>query len=73
MALSDTSTQLTPPASFSISPVYDGFDIRDSYRVTTFPQIFILEANGQLNWTTDAGIGPETGYLIKTQLEGLLK
>ena len=54
-------------------PVYDGFDIRDTYRVTTFPQIFILEPNGKLYWTSDAGIGPETGYLIKTQLEGLLK
>lgn len=54
-------------------PVYDGLDVRDNYRVTTFPQFFILESSGLLKWTFDAGVGPETGFLVKRELEGLLK
>lgn len=54
-------------------PVYDGLDIREAYQVTTYPQFFILEPTGQLNWIFDAGVGPETGFLVKQQLEKLLK
>ncbi len=54
-------------------PVYDGLDIREAYQVATFPQFFILEPTGLLNWTFEAGVGPETGFLVKQQLEKLLK
>ncbi len=54
-------------------PVYDGLDIRAAYGVTTFPQFFILESTGTVKWIFDAGIGPETGFLVKQQLETLLK
>jgi len=54
-------------------PIYDGFDIRDEYRVTTFPQFFLLESTGNLKWTFDAGVGPETGFLVKRELEAILK
>ena len=54
-------------------PVYDGLDIRETYRVTTFPQFFVLESTGILKWTFEAGVGPETGYLVKAQLDALLK
>ncbi len=54
-------------------PIYDGLDVRDNYRVTTFPQIFILESTGNLRWTFDAGVGPETGFLVKRELDDLLK
>ena len=53
--------------------VYDGLDIREAYGVTTFPRFFILESNGNLKWTFDAGVGPETGYLVKQELDALLK
>jgi len=54
-------------------PVYDGLDMREAYGVTTFPKFFILESTGDLKWIFEAGIGPETGYLVKQQLEALVK
>ncbi len=53
-------------------PVYDGLDVREAYGVTTFPRFFILESTGLLNWVFEAGVGPETGYLVKQRLEELL-
>jgi hypothetical protein len=52
-------------------PVRDGESLRQTYAVMTFPR-FLLIAGGVLRWQFE-GYGGETGYLVKTELEGLLK
>lgn len=53
-------------------PVFDGSTARTAYRVTSFPQFFIVDAEGKLNWSFDAGVGPEVGYLVKEALDKVI-
>lgn len=50
-------------------PVFDGSEVRSAYRIETFPQFFIVDGQGKLNWSFDAGVGPEVGYLVKEALD----
>lgn len=50
-------------------PVYRQAQFLELYGVDSFPQMFLLNSQGVLKWRFDAGIGPEVGYLIKTELE----
>jgi hypothetical protein len=54
-------------------PVYDGADVREKYAVTSYPQFFVIDGEGTLRWAFDAGIGPEVGKLVKTEVDKLLK
>ncbi len=54
-------------------PVYDGADVREKYAVRSYPQFFVIDGEGTLRWAFDAGIGPEVGSLVKTELEKVLK
>jgi hypothetical protein len=54
-------------------PVFDGQQVREVYAVRSYPQFFLLDGDGTLRWAFDAGIGPEVGKLVKTELEKWLK
>jgi hypothetical protein len=54
-------------------PVYDGADVREVYAVESFPQFFVVDGAGILRWAFDAGVGPEVGYLVKQEVEKLVK
>jgi hypothetical protein len=53
-------------------PVLDGSDLRETYEVETYPKFFVVDAKGLVAWRFD-GFGDETGYLVKKELESLLK
>jgi len=52
-------------------PIYDGSAAEESYGIATFPRFFVLDAAGTLKWSL-AGVGNETGFLVREQVEGLL-
>ncbi|MCU0702795.1 MAG: peroxiredoxin family protein [Fimbriiglobus sp.] len=54
-------------------PVFDGTEVREKYTVTSVPQFFLVDADGVLRWTFEAGIGPEVGSLVRKELEKVLK
>lgn len=54
-------------------PVFDGAEVREKYAVKSYPQFFVIDGEGTVRWTFDAGIGPEIGSLVKKELEKLLK
>ncbi len=53
-------------------PIADGNPVRTLYGIDTYPKFFVIDAAGNLAWQFD-GYGPETGYLVKEELETLLK
>jgi peroxiredoxin len=55
------------------APVYSGDDVRQAYSVSSYPHFFMVNRRGLLHWTFDAGVGPEVGYLVKQEVEKLLK
>lgn len=54
-------------------PVFDGSEVKEKYAVRSYPQFFVVDADGGVRWAFDAGIGPEVGKLVKTEVEKLLK
>ena len=52
-------------------PILDGTAVRSTYAVQTYPRFYVVDATGTLTWQFD-GYGPETGFLVKEQLEKLL-
>ena len=52
-------------------PVYDGTAAEPAYGIESFPRFFAIDASGKLRWTF-TGVGPETGYLLREQVESLL-
>jgi hypothetical protein len=53
-------------------PVFDGAEVREKYAVRSYPQFFLVDGEGTVRWTFDAGIGPEVGSLVKKELEKVL-
>lgn len=54
-------------------PVFDGGEVRAAYAVESYPQFFVSDQKGLLRWAFDAGVGPEVGYLVKQEVDKLLK
>lgn len=52
-------------------PVHDGAAAGRLYGVDTFPRFFVIDSGGVLRWAF-AGVGPEIGYLVREQVDGLL-
>lgn len=52
-------------------PILDGTAVRSTYAVQTYPRFYVVDATGTLTWQFD-GYGPETGFLVKEQVEKLL-
>lgn len=52
-------------------PLVDGTAIRQQFQVDSYPRFLIVDAQGNLAYRFD-GIGNETGYLLKRELERLL-
>jgi peroxiredoxin len=53
-------------------PVASGSSVRAAYDIDTYPKFFVVDGAGLLSWQFN-GYGPEVGYLVKTQVERLLK
>jgi hypothetical protein len=60
-----------PARTGSPIPVHDGTPAVESYSIETFPRFFVVDAAGVLKWTF-AGVGNETGFLVREQVENLL-
>jgi hypothetical protein len=52
-------------------PVHDGSSAGPAYGVVTFPRFVVIDAAGVVRWTF-SGVGAETGYLAREQVDGLL-
>jgi hypothetical protein len=52
-------------------PVYDGAAAGETYGVETFPRFLVLDAAGKVRWAF-AGVGAETGYLVREQVDAVL-
>ncbi|HEY3789347.1 MAG TPA: hypothetical protein VGL71_10855, partial [Urbifossiella sp.] len=52
-------------------PVYDGSSVAAAYGVETFPRFFAIDGGGVLRWQFN-GVGGETGFLLREQVESLL-
>ncbi|HEX4606979.1 MAG TPA: hypothetical protein VH092_02115 [Urbifossiella sp.] len=52
-------------------PVYDGSAAVDPYGVETFPRFVVVDRAGAVRWAF-AGVGAETGYLVREQVEAVL-
>jgi hypothetical protein len=53
-------------------PVADGAAVRDLYGVDRYPKVFVVDRAGVLAWQFE-GAGSEVGYLVKEQVEKLVK
>ncbi len=51
-------------------PLLDGRGVAALYGVESYPRFLVLDAQGVLAWQFD-GYGPETGYLVREQLDRL--
>jgi hypothetical protein len=51
--------------------VHDGSPAVDLYGIDTYPRFVVVDRDGVLRWTF-AGVGPETGYLVREQVDALL-
>lgn len=54
-------------------PVYSGERVMQAYAIESFPRFFVVDEQGVLRWTFDAGIGPEVGYLVDQEVGKLMK
>jgi hypothetical protein len=52
-------------------PMANGASVRAVYDIETYPRFFVVDGGGLLTWQFE-GYGPETGYLVKKQVEKLL-
>lgn len=52
-------------------PIVDGTTIRQQFQVDSYPRFLIVDTRGNLAYRFD-GIGNETGYLLKREIERLL-
>lgn len=52
-------------------PVYDGAAAESAYGIESFPRFYAIDGRGKLRWSF-AGVGPETGFLVREQVESLL-
>lgn len=52
-------------------PVYDGTAAGEAFGVDTFPRFVLLDRGGVVRWAF-AGVGAETGFLLKEQVDALL-
>jgi hypothetical protein len=51
--------------------VYDGTSASPLYGVESFPRFYAIDGAGKVHWSFE-GVGNETGYLLREQLESLL-
>ncbi|MFO0805972.1 MAG: hypothetical protein U0791_22940 [Gemmataceae bacterium] len=51
--------------------VLDGTSAVEAYGIESFPRFFVVDSAGVLRWTF-AGVGNETGFLVREQVENLL-
>ena len=52
-------------------PLYDGAAVAPVYGVETIPRFALIDAGGKVQWTF-TGVGAETGFLLKQQVDGLV-
>ncbi|HUR54882.1 MAG TPA: hypothetical protein VMZ71_12170 [Gemmataceae bacterium] len=52
-------------------PVYDGSAAGPAYGVDTIPRFVVTDSAGKVRWAF-AGVGAETGYLVREELDNLL-
>ncbi|QDU18557.1 hypothetical protein [Urbifossiella limnaea] len=52
-------------------PVHDGSSAADLYGVETFPRFVVVDRDGVVRWVF-AGVGAETGYLVREQVDAVL-
>jgi peroxiredoxin len=52
--------------------VYDGKTAATAYGVATVPRFAVIDGDGKVKWTF-TGVGSETGYLVKEQLDRLAR
>ena len=52
-------------------PVYDGSGAVEPYGVETFPRFVVVDRTGVVRWAF-AGVGAETGYLVREQVDAVL-
>ncbi|MBN9523240.1 hypothetical protein J0H58_32790 [bacterium] len=52
-------------------PVYDGSLAVEPYGVETFPRFVVVDGAGVVRWTF-AGVGAETGFLVREQVDAVL-
>jgi hypothetical protein len=52
-------------------PLYDGATVATLYGVETVPRFAVIDAAGQVRWEF-AGVGAETGFLVKQQVDRLV-
>ena len=52
-------------------PVYDGAAVGAAYGVDTFPRFVVTDTAGKVRWAF-AGVGAETGFLVREELDTLL-
>jgi hypothetical protein len=52
-------------------PVYDGTSAEAAYGIESFPRFYAIDSAGTLRWSF-SGVGGETGYLVREQVESLL-
>ncbi len=51
-------------------PVYDGSTAAAAYGVESVPRFAVVDPDGLIRWTF-TGVGPETGYLVREQVDRL--
>lgn len=51
-------------------PIYDGTQADTAYGVESVPRFVVIDARGLVRWTF-AGVGAETGHLVKEQVDRL--
>lgn len=52
-------------------PIYDGAQAETAFGVESVPRFVVIDGGGVVRWTF-AGVGAETGYSVREQLERLL-
>jgi hypothetical protein len=52
-------------------PLFDGATAANAYGVGTAPRFAIIDAQGKVNWVF-SGVGAETGFLVKEQVDRLV-
>jgi hypothetical protein len=51
--------------------VHDGSPAVEAYGVESFPRFLVVDRDGVVRWAF-AGVGAETGYLVREQVDALL-
>jgi hypothetical protein len=52
-------------------PIYDGTQADTAYGIESIPRFVVIDSSGRVKWTF-AGVGAETGYSTRQQLDRLL-